>query len=93
MCIYFTIYSIIINYCNTAGSCSVAGFNRCCVSGSCKGEPPNCYCDHLCRTFKDCCPDADTLCQKNKISGMKSSDAEIGFYHTFVHTKRSRIRI
>ena len=25
---------------------------------SCKGDPPNCYCDSLCHLFKDCCPDA-----------------------------------
>ena len=53
-----------------AGSCSAAGHSSCCVVGSCKGEPPNCYCDSLCQTFKDCCNDATTLCQtNNSISG------------------------
>jgi hypothetical protein len=47
------------------GSCSSAGFSGCCMTEPCKGEPPNCYCDSLCHTFKDCCPDANELCKKN----------------------------
>ena len=54
-----------------SGSCSAAGYNICCASGSCKGESPisSCYCDKLCHTFKDCCPDANALCQKDKTAG------------------------
>ena len=43
------------------GSCSAAGYSSCCVVGSCKGEPPNCYCDSLCYLFDDCCDDATEL--------------------------------
>ena len=59
---------------HVAGFCSAAGYSSCCVSGPCKGEPPNCYCDHLCHIFKDCCPDANILCHFNKISGIVISN-------------------
>ena len=64
----YALYNIM--WFSIAGSCSAAGHSSCCVVGSCKGEPPNCYCDSLCQTFKDCCNDAITLCQtNNNISG------------------------
>ena len=53
-----------------AGSCSAAGYvhSSCCTSGSCIGEPPNCYCDSVCHIFKDCCPDANTPYHTNNIT-------------------------
>lgn len=39
------------------GSCTAVGLQGCCTSGLCLGLPPNCYCDEVCHTFEDCCPD------------------------------------
>ena len=61
-----TLYDLL--YYGIPGSCSAAGFSNCCMTESCKGEPPNCYCDSLCHTFNDCCPDANTLCKTNNIT-------------------------
>ena len=44
------------------GSCVGRGFQGCCVPGggvSCSVSTPtgNCYCDEVCHSFRDCCPD------------------------------------
>lgn len=44
------------------GSCLAAGFISCCTSGDCRGSPPTCSCDVLCRDYSDCCSDAYLLC-------------------------------
>ena len=75
------------------GSCSAAGYSSCCVSGPCKGEPPYCYCDSLCRVFKDCCPDANTVCQTNNITSgsmhAESDDHSISLIRTQAHARMS----
>uniref|UniRef100_A0A1X7VE53 Fibronectin type-III domain-containing protein n=1 Tax=Amphimedon queenslandica TaxID=400682 RepID=A0A1X7VE53_AMPQE len=47
------------------GSCVAAGFSTCCSVGnsaSCYGLPHNCYCDHLCYEYNDCCTDIGSVC-------------------------------
>ena len=61
------VHDIIIYYyydfVHIAGSCLAAGYSSCCLTGHCRGEPPNCNCDSLCHIFDDCCSDAKGLCQ------------------------------
>ena len=60
----------------TTGSCSTANRSNCYVLGSCKGEPPNCYCDSLCCLFDDCCSDAtESMCPRSRPA---CSDTEQG---------------
>ena len=45
-------------YVSTAGSCH--SFTSCCdpaMYTSCRGDPPDCYCDQICYQFNDCCND------------------------------------
>ena len=44
------------------GSCAAAAYNACCISASCAGSPPTCYCDSNCRDRGDCCPDVNSTC-------------------------------
>ena len=47
------------------GSCVAAGFENCCNLGNspnCYGNPPSCFCDHLCYDFGDCCSDIEQVC-------------------------------
>ena len=46
------------------GSCKRAGYTACCPTSSCIGSPQeaDCYCDHLCYKFRDCCPDISETC-------------------------------
>lgn len=43
------------------GSCAIAGYTSCCVTGDCFGSA-SCKCDGACRTRGDCCIDIGSTC-------------------------------
>ena len=55
------------------GTCRAAGFSSCCTSGECQGSPATCRCDRLCERFRDCCPDATSLCDEGTVASIKPS--------------------
>ena len=55
-------YAIVSLLSVSLGSCVIAGYDSCCVSGFCAGTPPNCFCDYFCSILGDCCNDIDQIC-------------------------------
>lgn len=63
------------------GSCSAA---TCFELESCKGDPPNCYCDGLCHMFKDCCPDVGNKTSTEESNKNRQCISLIVIISTFI---------